>query len=67
MCNILEQAFEIVYTEATIQQLQESIDYSESSPRLHPLSSTPLPPDYIIKDHESALAGDEMSDETLVI
>ena len=67
MCNILDQAFEIVYTEATMQQFQESIDYSEPSSQPHPLSSTPLPFNYIVRDNESALTGDEMSDEMLVI
>lgn len=35
ICNVIDQAFEIVYTEITVQKLRESIDRGSSPPPPH--------------------------------
>lgn len=44
MCTILQQAFQLVYTEATMEHLTEAIDAGEKGNRKSLLMSAPVSP-----------------------
>ena len=59
ICNIVQQAFELIYTEATMDHYNDSISFSTQPPSV---MATPLPPDPIVtvatsKDIETSQPG----------